>query len=127
MLAQEIHHCIKCGKPTIHYGDKHKFNWIMHFILFILTGFLWLIPFAFYYMSKKDKLINLRCSECMSTQKTEIKEPIKTIENKAKTSIMQKVLMGFGILFIVMIGATVLEVDRAVTNIDNKQENVKDK
>jgi hypothetical protein len=64
MMAQEIKHCIRCGRPTIHIGEKHKFNWILHFILFLLTGFLWLVPFLFYYMAKKDKTYNLICTDC---------------------------------------------------------------
>lgn len=64
MIGQELRYCSKCQDTTIHNGEKVKFNWILHFILFLLTGFLWLIPFLFYYMAKKDKLVNCKCTVC---------------------------------------------------------------
>lgn len=66
MKIEEYKYCKKCDKKTIHIGTKHKFNWIFHFVMIFLTGFLWLIPFLFYYMAKKDTGDNLVCTNCSS-------------------------------------------------------------
>lgn len=57
-------YCKKCKDYTGHYKDKHKFNWPLHFVLFIFTGLLWLVPFLFYYMAKKDELDSEVCKTC---------------------------------------------------------------
>ena len=94
-MNQEIFYCSNCNKNTLHYGEKYKFNWLLHFVLFILTGFLWLIPFLFYYMSKKDKLVNIKCTECNSSINTN-----KDI--KVSQSTTQKFFMYLGYFFLAM-------------------------
>lgn len=71
MKTSTIEYCNSCKRDTIHYGEKHKFSWVLHFIMFILTGFIWVIPFIFYYMAKKDKVYNLRCASCVERRNDE--------------------------------------------------------
>lgn len=61
-IQMKMLYCKKCGKQTLHYKNS---NFWFHFIMFILTGFLWIIPFLIIKIFKKN---NYYCSICTTKQ-----------------------------------------------------------
>ena len=44
-IEQQIKFCKKCNKNTIHIKNGEEIRWIMHLVLAIFTGGIWLIAF----------------------------------------------------------------------------------
>ena len=43
VIEQSLAFCPNCNKKTMHYKETKKLSWLMHLVLTIITGFLWLI------------------------------------------------------------------------------------
>ena len=63
-VIEEIRHCERCNTKTLHKANKKEWNLILHFIMIILTGFIWLIFMGVYAMFKTKKL-DWICTNCI--------------------------------------------------------------
>jgi uncharacterized protein (DUF983 family) len=46
-VQEKIKFCKKCNRNTKHYRNAKKPNYLLHLILIIVTGGLWIVPFLF--------------------------------------------------------------------------------
>jgi hypothetical protein len=44
---QSMRHCPICGRPTLHIYDRHSCNHVLHYILTLFTGGLWIFIWLF--------------------------------------------------------------------------------
>lgn len=44
-VKQKVMNCEQCDKPTLHFKNGKKINWLLHIFLVIVTAGLWILPF----------------------------------------------------------------------------------
>lgn len=66
-VEQQMMFCPNEGKPTLHYRNNKEMSWVMHVVLSIFTGGLWLIFWmftAFFHVLTKPIAGKWTCSQC---------------------------------------------------------------
>jgi len=67
VVNQQVLQCRKCKRPTLHYQNTKQMSWLMHLVLAIFTGGLWLIVWVFLLLwHGLTKPVNAKwtCSAC---------------------------------------------------------------
>ena len=67
-VEQQLMFCQHDQKTTLHYRNAKKRNWILHIVLALITGGLWLIVMLFLALTSGSKDL-WTCSQCGTTQK----------------------------------------------------------
>ena len=69
-VAQQMMFCKSCGKQTLHQKNIKEMSWLMHLVLTIFTGGIWLIiwvlMFLWHMVAKPASAVANRwvCSQC---------------------------------------------------------------
>lgn len=65
-IEETVKKCSRCKKKTIHVRNTNKTGFVMiliHVVLTIVTGLLWLIPLTIWYLLNKN-IGGWICQEC---------------------------------------------------------------
>lgn len=66
-LEQQIRWCRHCKKKTLHYRNNKQISWILHILLILITGGIWLIVFvgiSIIHLFTKPLAGSWTCSQC---------------------------------------------------------------